>query len=94
VTSKLTDADVTWLRREAPSGRRLRRIARAFGCTERYLFNVIFGNARPDVPRSTPAEQLKLKFGRCPVGIRVLSEEEFNRPRRGQHFSDAERLEP
>jgi len=26
----------------------------------------------------------------CPVGIRILSEAEFNRPRRGQHFEDAQ----
>jgi transcriptional regulator with XRE-family HTH domain len=94
VTAKISDADVCWLRREAPSGRRLRRIARSFGVTERYLFNVIFGNARPDVPRSTPAEQLKLKFGRCPVGIRKLTLEEFNRPRRGDLLVNAERLDP
>lgn len=62
MTRKLTDADVAWIRREAPHGRRLRRIARAFGVTERYLFNVVFGSARP--LRPAPAKQLKLKFPR------------------------------
>ena len=58
VTCKLADSDVCWIRREAPHGRRLRAIAKAFGVTERYLFNVIWGDARPNVPRSTPAGQL------------------------------------
>ena len=62
VICKLADSDVCWIRREAPHGRRLRAIAKAFGVTERYLFNVIWGDARPNVPRSTPAGQLKLKF--------------------------------
>lgn len=74
VTSKLTDFDVCWLRREAPSGRRLRTIAKAFGATERYLLSVIWGNARSNVPRSTPVEQLKFKFKKCPVKIRDLSD--------------------
>ncbi len=62
VVMKITDDSVRWLRKHKPAGVRLRRIARAFGVSERYAFAIIYGNARPRVPRKGPPEQLAFRF--------------------------------
>ncbi len=64
MTAKLLPQDVFAIRREAEHGTRLKALARRYDVTERYVFQVVYGNARQDVQRPNP-NQLKLRFKRA-----------------------------